>query len=194
MSAVATDVRGTIDVAALRARYSVRGVLSRYPALYLPMVSHKPSADGEKIVDERTDLVIEGFPRSGNTFAVFAFEMAQPRTVRIAHHLHAAAQVVRGVRLGRPVVVLLREPTDAVLSHLVRQPGITPRQALRNWIRFYRPIDSLRNDVCVATFDEVTTDLGPVIERVNVRFGTSFAPFEHTPGNVRRCFERIEAK
>jgi|tagenome__1003787_1003787.scaffolds.fasta_scaffold20921173_3 hypothetical protein len=194
MSAVATEVRGTLDLAAVRARYSVRAVLSRYPALYLPMVAHKPSAEGEKIVDARTDLVIEGFPRSGNTFTVVAFEMAQTRSLRIAHHLHAAAQIVRGVRLGRPVLVLLRDPGDAALSHLVRQPGITARQALHNWIRFYRPVESLREGVCIATFEDVTTDLGAVIGRVNDRFGTSFARFDHTPENVRRTFERIETK
>ena len=32
-------------------------------------------------------LVIEGFPRSANTFAVVAFRQAQERYVPIAHHL-----------------------------------------------------------------------------------------------------------
>jgi hypothetical protein len=45
----------------------------------------------------------------------------------------------------------------------------------------------------VATFREVTTDFGAVIDRVNVRFGTAFARFEHSQENVRRCFETMEA-
>ena len=33
------------------------------------------------LVDENTQLVVEGFPRSGNTFAVFAFRYAQQNDV-----------------------------------------------------------------------------------------------------------------
>jgi hypothetical protein len=50
------------------------------------------------LVDRTTQLVIEGFPRSGNTFAVVAFEQAQRQSVRIAHHLHAPAQVMLAAR------------------------------------------------------------------------------------------------
>ena len=49
------------------------------------------------LVDGGTQMVIEGFPRSGNTFAVFAFRHAQRRDIRVAHHLHAPAQVIRAV-------------------------------------------------------------------------------------------------
>jgi hypothetical protein len=185
----AAAVRSAIDRAGVRARYSARGVVSPYPSLYLPMVRHKHAG---QVVDVHTDVVIEGFPRSGNTFAVVAFRLAQERSIHVAHHLHAAAQVVEGVRLRKPTIVLIRDPVDAVISHLIREPRLTPRQGLHNWVRFYRFVAHLPHRFVLATFEEVTTDLGPVIDRLNDRFGTSFARFAHTPENVERCFEWIE--
>jgi hypothetical protein len=38
----------------------------------------------------------------------------------------------------------------------------------------------------------VTADYAVVIRSLNERFGTSFREFEHTPENVRACFEAME--
>jgi hypothetical protein len=189
--ASASRRRSVLDLARVRARYSVRAVLSRHPSLYLPMVRRKYRG---QIVEAGTEVVIEAFPRSGNTFAVVAFQLAQARPVKIAHHLHAAAQVTQGVRLRKPTLVLIRDPLEAVSSHLVRDPCVAPRQALRNWIRFYSSVGNLRDGLLLATFEEVTTDFGDVVDRLNERFGTSFIRFDHTPENVERCFARIEER
>lgn len=184
-------LRAAVGLARVRTRYSARAIVSGYPWPYLPMVRRKYPG---QMVDAGTELVIEAFPRSGNTFAVVAFEMSQDGPVKVAHHLHAASQVTRGVSLGKPTLVLIRDPIDAVVSHLVREPGVTPRQGMRNWVRFYRSIQEVRNDVVVATFEEVTTDFGSVIDRLNERFGTSFIRFDHSRENVERCFDRIEQR
>jgi len=175
--------------------YATRAVISVHPSLYLPFARRKYRRDGEnRIVDRGTELVVEGFQRSGNTFAVIAFEISQGRRVRTAHHLHAAAQIAAAVRMGVPTLVLARDPADTVLSHMIREPGISARQALSNWIRFYEAVVPLKDGVVVADFAEVTTDFGAVIRDVNARFGTRFAEFEHTQANVARCFELIERR
>jgi hypothetical protein len=84
------------------------------PSLTLPLA--RALRRGE-VVDARTDIVIEGFPASANTFAVAAFRLAQePRYMRIAHHTHVPAQVIEATRLGVPAILLIREPMQAVLS------------------------------------------------------------------------------
>lgn len=186
--------RHAIDLLRLRSRYSTRAVLSTSPSLYLPLMERKYATGEDKIVDGTTEVVIEGFPRSANTFALVAFQVAQGRPVKAAHHLHAAAQIKRGAQMRIPTLVLIRDPLEAVLSHLVRQPGVTPRQGMRNWVRFYRAANGLRGRVVVATFEEVTTDFGAVIRRLNARYGTTFAEFEHTPENVEWCFRQIEER
>jgi hypothetical protein len=144
------------------------------------------------VIDRRTDVLIEGYPRSGNNFAVAAFLMAQPRPVRIAHHVHAPAHVLEAIRSRIPALVLVRDPEDAALEFVIRRPSLSIRQAIRGYVRFYEPLLPHRAGFVVGSFDDVTSDFGTVIRRVNDRFGTHFAEFEHTPENVRACFDEIE--
>jgi len=139
-----------------------------------------------------TEIVIEGFSRSANTFAVVAFTFAQGRPVKIARHLHAPAQVIAAVRREIPCIVLIRNPRDAVLSLLVREPYISAERALKDYIRFYRTVAPYRDKFVVGRFAEVTTDFGEVIRRVNAHFGTNFKPFEHTEQNLQKVFQIVE--
>lgn len=144
------------------------------------------------LVDRTTRFVIEGFPRSGNTFAVVAFQQAQREAFGIAHHLHMPAQVMLAARRRIPTLVLARRPADAVLSWAVREPQISLRQAMARYIWFYERVAEYRNAFVVGPFEEVTRDYGAVLERVNARFGTRFVPFDHTEGNVESAFAQIE--
>lgn len=181
----------------LSVRYEIVGVIARFPAVYFPLMRLYLWATGRgrrvaKIARRDTELVIEGYPRSANTFAVEALQLAQGRAVKVAHHLHAAAHVIGAVRRHVPVLVLVRDPEQAVPSTVVRAPHLSPAQALREYTRFYRWIEPYRDRFVVATFEEVTGDFGPVTRRVNDWFGTSFHPFEHSEENVRKCFEMID--
>ena len=142
-------------------------------------------------VTPETQLVIEGFPRSANTFAVTAFRQAQDEEVRIAHHLHVPAQVIRAARWQIPTLVLIRKPKDAILSLAIRDP-ISVDQALRYYISFYETVAALRDAYVLALFEEVISDYGMVIERVNAKFGTTFSPFRHNKRNVRRVLARMD--
>jgi hypothetical protein len=149
------------------------------------------SKDQARVVTPDTQLVIEGFPRSANTFARVAFNAAQSGRVRIAHGLHVPAQVVRAAQLRIPTLVLIRKPKDAVLSFAIRDP-ITVDQALRYYISFYETSEKYRDAYVLGLFEEVTEDFGEVIRRINNRFKTTFAPFTHDERNVDGVFARIE--
>jgi len=173
---------------ASQALYEVKTVAARYPAVALPVArmrgrNHPITAD--------TQLVIEGFPRSASSFAVAAFELSQPEKPRLAHHVHAPAQVIEAARRGVPVILLIRAPEETVLSFVIRHPQLTLGQALRGYARFYEPLVGYRESVVVGTFPRVTTSFGEVVARVNARFGTSFSTFDHTPDNVDRCMNGI---
>jgi hypothetical protein len=143
-------------------------------------------------VGPHTDIVIEGFPRTGNTYAVTAFLMVQRRPVRVAHHVHTSGQVVEAVRRGLPCVVLIREPEETVLSLLVRLPHLTLSQALRAYRRFYAGVTRCRDGFVLAPFDTVVRDVGAVVDAVNRRFGTAFDRFETTPELSRSCLRSID--
>ena len=77
-----------------RLRYEVRRLLSPHPAIFLPLMRTRPDHKGS-VLGPKTDIVIEGFARSGNTFAVAALTIAQTGPVSIASHLHAPSHVTR---------------------------------------------------------------------------------------------------
>jgi hypothetical protein len=167
------------------------------PWIFLPTVRFRPVLyqhdDPRRWVSRTTEIVIEGYPRSGNTFTVVAFREAQGREIKIAHHLHAAAQIKRAARLGVPAIVLVREPSEAVLSVMVRDPDASMRFALRSYIRFYSAIVPYLDKTVVAPFAMATSDLTSIIRTVNTRYGTDFkefAPTEDTLDSVRQTVER----
>ena len=175
-------------------RYELRSILVHYPALFLPLAKLQLGRGRGEAIMRDTALVIEGYPRCGNTFAVTAFRQAQRRAIKIAHHLHAPAQIITAAKLRVPVLLLIREPVETVLSNLMlfQPPLISARQAFRDYVRFYSAILPYREAVVTATFQEVTTDFGAIIQRVNQKFGTVFDEFDHTESNVNACFQNIE--
>jgi hypothetical protein len=193
MSEAVTGKRG-MEETLCRARYSGRVWLSSVPSLYLPFARFKYRNVPNRLVERDTELVIEGFQRSGNTFAVFAFETAQDRPIKSAHHLHASAQFIRAVKLGVPVLLLVREPRDAIVSHVIREPCANMPAALRAWTHFYERAIPIRDRILVADFSRVSTDFGAVIRDFNEKFGTGYKEFHHTEENVARCFDLIEER
>jgi hypothetical protein len=171
----------------------VRRYVGEHPFLFFNLYRLRPRYR-HMLVNRRTQLVIEGFPRSGNTFAVVAFEQAQHERVRIAHHLHMPAQVMRAARWRIPTLVLARKPTDAVLSWVIREPEISTYEAMKHYVWFYEKVAGYRSAFVVASFDEMTQDYGAVLERVNSKFGTGFSLFDHSKDSVEGVFSRIEER
>jgi len=173
---------------ARRRAFEAKTVVARYPALALPIAKRR---HGEPVTDD-TEIVIEGFPRSGTSFAVAAFRRAQGRDVEIACHVHASAQIIAGARRGIPTILIVREPEATCVSFAIRNPQLSMKQAIRGYLRFHEPLAAVHRSVVVATFAEVTKDLGSVIERVNTRYGTSFARYEHAETEDAAVFEEID--
>lgn len=175
-----------------------RGVLhyvaGGHPSLFYPLASMSPSDAIHNRVERDTELVLEGYPRSGNTFALHAFRIAQPMPVKTADHYHVPAQLILARRWRIPACVTFRNPEDVVRSLVVKYPFIRPIDALRGYLGFYRRIWALRDAFVAAHFDEIVTDFGAVIDRINGRFGTDFATFRHDEANVQRVFDAIDER
>jgi hypothetical protein len=57
-------------------RRRIRTFLSDKPEVYIPLAR---ILKGDFIVNKKTEIVIEGYPRSGNSFAEAAFRFSQTR-------------------------------------------------------------------------------------------------------------------
>jgi hypothetical protein len=176
-------------------RYRSKQFIGRHPWLYRAVFRNRSGFE-DLLVDENTDICIEGFPRSANSFAVAAFRHAQDEPVGIAHHNHVPASVLTAVQNGLPTVVLIRDPVEAVISNrgLQLQIGTVEDKAmpmhvsfetqLNAWKSFYETVWPHRNQVVTAPFETVIDDFGLIIDWANARFGTEFDRFEHTTANV----------
>ena len=165
--------------------------LAPYPSLAVPLARLR--GEGE-LVDSRTDLLVESYPRCASSFAIAAFRLAQePRSLRVAHHTHASGHVIAGIRLGIPALALIREPESAVVSSRIRHPARTYADLLRGFCAFYEPLVPHRGDLVVGTFDEVIGgELDAITRRLNARFGSTYAEFEPTEDNVARVMREID--
>ncbi len=170
----------------------VRARAGEHPVL-LPLLlpTSTPAIEQPRITD-RTALVIEGFPRSGNSFASAAFGLATQWNVPRVSNTHLAGQVRLAVRRRLPTLVVIRRAGDAVPSLCIAAGYLRPAAGLREWLRFYRAVERELAGVVLGTFDEVTGDFGAVVDRLNARFGTTFPPFVHDEDNVATVFASLD--
>jgi hypothetical protein len=145
------------------------------------------------MVRDNTQFVVEGFPRSANTFAVIAFAMSQTEKVKVSHHMHAPANVMVAAERNLPTLVLIRRPLDAITSWAVKYPYKSITQACKYYIRYYKTIAPYHDKYLLSTFEEVTSDFGAVMADVNRKFGTHFGVFEHSEENVKACFSQMSS-
>jgi hypothetical protein len=186
-----TTLRSKGRVQLKNVRYALRSRVAAHPAylIFARLGEHR-----DEVLSDATVVVIDGFPRSANTFAAVAFQTAQERPVRIAHNLHSAAHLTVAARRGLPTLVLIREPTDAVLSEAIRESPVSLRQVLAAYSRFYEAIAPHVGSMAVGEFSRVTNDFGSIIVEVNRRFGTAFRPFEHTNETSAVVFDLIDER
>jgi hypothetical protein len=162
---------------------------SRFPRLALRAARARGHG---VVVTPTTDIVIEGYPRSGNSLAFASLLAAQSGSIRIAHHTHAPANVIAGVHAGIPVLVLIRAPEDAVVGLVSIKPDLTVVQAMRGYRRFYEPLLPYRDRIVVSRSEDVVDGSEGMVERINQRFGTSFDAPEVTADSRSARDELIE--
>jgi len=176
------------------ARHRLRTYVSGHPLGYLAFARRRYTGHNVEVIGPGTELVIDGFTRSATTFAVYAFQLSQDTPIRLAHHLHAPAQLIEAARRRIPAVVLIREPQGAILSQLIQEPDVALRDALFAYSRFYQRLMPYRESFVIGEFRQVTAEFGAVIRQLNERFGTNFAEFVHSDANVRQCFELCDLR
>ena len=156
---------------ASRVRWHMREAVAGNARLWQTVHTLRGATHG--MTARETDLVVEGYPRSGNSFAESAISLLEP-SLRLAHHRHVAAQFLLARRWGIPALLLIREPADAAASAVFRAPDLaTPEQALRQWISFHNACEPACDAMVVSDFGTTTGDFGAVIAGLNDRFGLS---------------------
>ncbi len=140
----------------------IRGLSELYCRLRRPL--------SEVRVTRHTDVLIDGAPRSGNTFVRLAVQDANP-TLSIASHLHAPYGALKASSWGVPVLVLIRDPGDATASLVQVIKGLSVSTALRHWLHYYETLREREFHGCVFDFERATTDIAGTIAQFNIDTG-----------------------
>lgn len=111
-----------------------------------------------KIVFPETDLVVEGFPGSANSFVSNALRAAAGERALIASHFHHTVQLARALAFGVPAVVVVREPRAACGSLKSKDPALWDSLILLRWIVYHRFVVRHLDRLDVFLFDEVIRD------------------------------------
>lgn len=126
------------------------------------------------IYEPNPEIVIEGFGGSANSYAVYAFQAAQRKEVSIAHHLHVTSQIKWAAMHNNPVMLIIRNPLDAVSSLLSRGYYPSATKGLSHYYRFYHDVIPVLDKVVIASFEQLTSDFPSLIGKVNRKFGSNF--------------------
>lgn len=128
------------------------------------------------VVGNDSDFVVEGFPRSANTFASELIEkVSSPTKPKLARHVHSKAQIITGVKKGIPTILLVREPKYAIASLLIKScAGSSIKEMERqvpNFVYYYRSFYSglinYKDKIVVLEFDRLVSDPRKSIQEIN---------------------------
>ena len=100
------------------------------------------------------DLVLEGYQRSANSFAFNLVNRFYPE-IRVVHHSHSIATLRIACAFKLPIIVLIRDPIEAVGSSVVRS-GKSPRYLVSSYIWFYTYVSRIKGKLTLVSFETVT--------------------------------------
>jgi len=178
---------------------TIKRILGKIPGVYIKIqkIRYRQKRFKKNIVTNKTDIVIEGYPRSANSFSVKAFKFANGDDYKIATHLHAFQQVIVGVKKKIPTIVLIREPFECIVSYAAFRAqkygdgafiDYNMKWLLQDYVTFYKKLLPYKNKVIIGVFKDVLNDYGIIINKVNQKYNTNFTTFNHTEENVALVF------
>lgn len=138
-------------------------------AMATPLVAQLYQSLRGELRDRRvvgsTEMLIEGFPRSANSYVAFSMQLANPGR-RISSHLHSSYSLRQARRRKIPCVFVVREPDAAVASLMQMLPQLTTRSAYQAYIAYHRRSLRNLNDAYVVAFDDAVNALPSVMAGV----------------------------
>lgn len=171
---------------ALYARASTKRFLYNHPILFTPVAK---ALRPHWLSDHTYDIMIDGFPRSANTFAAAGLRLCDANLRVVCHH-HNPISVIRALNHGKPTCVLVRDPVDALASFMI-QTGWRFDYAIAGYVMYYRTLAPFVENILVATFQQVTNDFPLFVARINSAFGWKIRPPTFTNAFKQQAFDAI---
>lgn len=166
-------------------KFLIKSILEKFPSLYLCIqrLRYNGKRYETKIAKKYFDLIIDGFPRSANSYSTRLFQHLEPRFL-IGNHLHSHAHIKYGLINNIPTIVLIRNPFDAIISlvalKIINVYNGNKKEFLqenslkftvKSYINFYRPLVKIKNKLVLLKFDDITKNPSKAIKKINKVYG-----------------------
>jgi hypothetical protein len=137
---------------------------------------------------KHADLVLEGYPRSGNTYAEHMLRIMCPGLHWISH-THSPGTLHWARKHHIPTLILIREPLDAAISLFIyRMQQVSLSLCLHEWEAFHNAARGLKN-VAFIPFQTLVSDTEASVVKSLHSLGLQDAIKAALPENPRRSFE-----
>ena len=117
---------------------------------------------GRKLVSKQTDLIIDGFPGSANSFLSNSFRDAADGDFEIESHFHYTAQLKRCIHLHVPAVIVVRHPKGSCDSLKSKAPLLMDSLIIIRWVLYNSYVLRKLNHFNVFLFHDVIDDIDVV--------------------------------
>lgn len=148
-----------------------------------------------KIPEVTTEVVIEGFPRSGNTYAEIMFRLTQGNRFTISHHSHHPVAVLEAIRAKKKTILVLRKPDDAVLSWCSSW-GVSDLEGIANvfdiYVNYHKALLPAARDLTIFPFDELTTNFKGLISKLATSWQSALRDDFDENALARQAFQEID--
>lgn len=152
---------------------------SAWQALYSAILRLRNAKLYRNLANNKSQLVIEAFPRSANTFLFHAVSLSSLRPILIAHHLHDVIQIDRGIELGIPVVVAVRDPVSAFVSYRMKSPHLSVSVMHSIYTSFYKRVLDRSDNILLVRYEDVIHKTDEVVGEILDRLGVQAAQRRH---------------
>ncbi len=155
--------------AGLQVRNYIRRTMWRHPSLFAINTYRHNRPRVEQV---EYDLLVDGFPRSANTFATMAFRHSQGNSFKVLSHVHVPIYALVALRRRAPSVVLVRQPRETLLSWIICCWYLrrSIHFGLSSYIDYYKTLLPHLDRLFVADFDWITGDFPEVVRAANRHF------------------------
>jgi hypothetical protein len=145
----------------------------------------------KKVANNDKRLVVDGFPRSGNTFLADAIVVSQGQDFKFAHHSHLPENLLLGIELGIPSVVIFREPLQAIGSFMLYSEQ-NEVQATKRWIRFYQALEDSIDKLAVVSFEDIVKRPKATLSAISSAFDLDLNIPSDEAALIAKATDRIE--
>jgi len=177
-------------------KFKLRLLIRQSPLLYKIVKGNRIKATDNSWVlcTKDTDMCLEGYPGSANSFLFNVLSYLKP-SLKIAHHTHSIANIRLSLKYNTPTLIIIRRPQDAITSRILRFESNFELSILE-YLWFYQFVLQYNKRFLIVTFEEVTNNTSNVLSKIEnlissrIKVEDLKSAKEHTFSSIRELSKK----